>query len=65
MILDTFTYLFIDRGFSLQCGLFSGRDAQGLLSTCSPQVSYSSGFSCCRAQALGRAGFSGRDTWAQ
>ena len=37
---------------------FSSWGEQGLLSSCSAWVSLCGGFSCCRAQAPGRAGFS-------
>ena len=38
--------------------LFSSCGEQGLLSSCGVRASRHSGFSCCRAQALGHAGFS-------
>ena len=44
---------------------FSSYSKWRLLSSCSAQVSHCGGFSCCRARALGHAGFSGCDTWAQ
>ena len=50
-------------GSSLLRGLFSSE--QGLLSSCGALVSHCSAFSCCRAQALGRAGFSSCGVWAQ
>ena len=38
---------------------------QGVLSSCGVQAPPCSGFSCCRAQALGLVGFSSCGTWAQ
>ena len=38
--------------------LFSSCRKQGLLSSCGAQASHCGGFYCCRAQALGHAGFS-------
>ena len=46
-------------------GLFSSCGEWGLLSSYGVQASHCNGFSCCRAQALGRTGFSSCDTWAQ
>ena len=37
----------------------------GLFSNCGVQASHCDGFSCCRTQALGRAGFSRWGVWAQ
>ena len=46
-------FLYFGRaGSLLLCGLFSSCGEQGLLS-CGVHVSHVSGFSCCRAQALG------------
>ena len=45
--------------------LFSGCSKWGLLSSGDVPASHCCGFSCCRAQALGRGGFSSRGTWAQ
>ena len=44
---------------------FSSWGKWGLLSSCGAQASYCSSFSCCRAQPLGRAGFSSCGTQAQ
>ena len=44
-------------GSLLLHGLFSGCREWGLLSSCSVRASYCRGFSCCRAWALGHAGF--------
>ena len=46
-------YLWLCWVFVAVLGLFSSCCEQGLLSDCGPQVSCSSGFSCCRAWALG------------
>ena len=44
---------------------FSNCGKQKLLSSCGARTSHCSGFSCCRAQALGHTGFSGCGAWAQ
>ena len=51
-------------GSLLLHGLFSSCDEWGLLS-CGVWVSHCSGFSCCRAQALGHMGFSSTGLWPQ
>ena len=57
--------------FTLSCAeslvlqrLFSSCGNPGLLSSCSPQTSHCSGFSCCRAWAIGDSGFSSCGSWA-
>ena len=52
-------------GSSLLRGLFSSCSGQGLLSSDSGQASHCDGFSCCRAQAPGHAGFSSHHTCVQ
>ena len=54
-----FYYLFIFgcSGSSLLRGLFSSFGERGLLSSCGAWASHCSGFSCCRAWALGRTAF--------
>ena len=49
---------------SLLYRLYSSCREQGPLSS-RAQASHYSDFSCCGAQALGRAGFSSYDPWAQ
>ena len=58
--LNNFIYLFIwgCAGSSLLCGLFSCCSERGLLSSCGARTSDCSGFSCCRALAVGHEGFS-------
>ena len=50
-----YTYIFIFgcAGSLLLLGLFSRYGKRGLLSSCGVRASHCSGFSCCRAQALG------------
>ena len=43
---------------------FSSCSEQGLLSSCSLRAPHCSGFSCWRARALGRSGFSSCGSWA-
>ena len=57
--------MFARAGSLLQHGAFSSCGEQGLLSSCGGRASHCSGFSCCRAQALGHTGFSSCSTWAQ
>ena len=45
-------------------GLFSGC-SRGVYSSCDAQASHCGGLSWCRAQALGRMGFSSCSMWAQ
>ena len=47
----------IHSGHLLPSGLSSSHGKGGLLSSCSEWASHCNGFSCCRAQALGDAGF--------
>ena len=58
-----YTYLAV---LSLYChvGYFSSCSHWGLLSSWGMQASHCDGFSCCRARALGHAGFSSCSTWA-
>ena len=58
-------FIFCCAGFLLLRGLFSNCSKQGLVSSCDRQASQCSGFSYCRAQALGQGGFSTCGTWAQ
>ena len=59
-------YLFFGcAGSLLLCGLFCSYGEQGLLSSCCVRASYCGGFSYCRAQALGHAGFNSCGPWAQ
>ena len=52
--LNFIIYLFLAvLGLHCCAWAFSGCGEQELLSSCSVQVSHYSGFSCCRAQALG------------
>ena len=61
-----FIYLWPSWVFVAVCGLSLVVVSMGpLLPTCSMQSSYCSGFSCCRAQALGCLGFSCYGMWAQ
>ena len=48
----------------LQCGVFSRCGEWGLLSSCGARAFHHGGFPCCRAQALGQAGFSSHAPWA-
>ena len=48
----------------LQCGLFSRCGEWGLLSSGGARAFHHGGFPCCRAQALGQAGFSSHAPWA-
>ena len=59
-------YLFMTV-LGLRCcsGVFSSCGEQGLPSSCGLQASHCSDFSCCKAQALGRAGFSSHSSWSQ
>ena len=61
-----YTYIFIFgcAGSLLLLGLFSRYEKRGLLSSCGVRASHCSGFSCCRAQALGHAGFHSCSPWA-
>ena len=59
-----FTDLFFAESLLL-CRLFSGCRDQGLLSSYCAQVSYCSGLSCYRPQALGCSGFRSCIVWAQ
>ena len=65
-ILKNFVYLltFVCAGSLSLRGLFSSCGEQGLLSSCDVQDSHCSGFSCCRAWAVGRPGFSSCGSWA-
>ena len=56
-------YLFL--AVLLVQGLFSSYGEWGLLSSCSAQTSHHSGFSCCKARALGCEGLSSWSTRAQ
>ena len=60
--LKNFIYLFM-AALGLHCSgqVFSSFSKWGLLSSCDVQASHCCGLSCCRAQALGHAGFS---SWA-
>ena len=52
----SFIYIYIFMATLGLCSFtwaFSSRGEQGLLSSCCVQASYCSGFSCCRAWALG------------
>ena len=51
-------FIFGCAGSLLLCGLFSSWVEQGLLSSCGALTSGCDGVSCCRACALGHAGFS-------
>ena len=56
---NNFIYLFLAVLDLCCCArLFSSCGKWGLLSSCSVQASLCGGFSCCRARALGRTGFS-------
>ena len=57
--------LFGCTGPSLLWGLFSGCGEQRLLSSYNAHSCLCGGFSCCRARAVGRSGFSSCGTWAQ
>ena len=62
-----FIYLFVFgcAGSSLLHRLFPGYGERGPLSSCDVWASHHGGFSCCKAQALGRADFSSSGLWAQ
>ena len=60
----TYIVIFGCAGSLLLLGLFSRYEKQGLLSSCGVRASHCSGFSCCRAQALGHAGFHSCSPWA-
>ena len=66
---DHFNFLkFIDFclcGVSFAVRAFSSCGQWRLLSSCGAQASRCRGFFCCRAQALGRLGFSSCGAWAQ
>ena len=53
-----FYFSFGCAGSLFLCKIFSSFGEWGLLSSCSVLVSHCGGLSCCRAQALGHAGFS-------
>ena len=59
-----FFLIFGCAGSSLLSGLFSSCGKQGLCYSCSVRVSHCSGFSCCRAWALGPLGFRSCGSWA-
>ena len=59
-----FFLIFGCAGSSLLSGLFSSCGKQGLCYSCGVRVSHCSGFSCCRAGALGPLGFSSCRSWA-
>ena len=59
-----FIIFFVCAGSSLLHGLFLQLRWVGLLCICGRQGSHCSGFSCCRAPALARMGFSRCGTWA-
>ena len=64
--LFTLHYLFlIALGLCCCSRTFSSCGEQELLSSCGVQASHCSVFSCCRAQALGHAGFGSYGMWAQ
>ena len=52
-------------GSSLLHGFFSNSGKQGLFPSCGTQASHRGGFSWCRVQALGHAGFSSSSPQAQ
>ena len=56
--LNAFLFIFDCEGFSLAAA------EQGLLAGFHVQASHCGGLLCCRAQHLGRAGFSSCGTWA-
>ena len=60
----TYIVIFGCAGSLLLLGLFSRYEKRGLLSSCGVRASHCSGFSCCRAQALGHAGFHSCSPWA-
>ena len=62
---EFYLFIFDCPGSSLLCGFFSSCGKRELLSSCSAWASHCSGFSCCRGQARGHAGFSSFSTWAQ
>ena len=60
----TYVFTFGCAGSLLLLGLFSRYGKRGLLSSCGVRASHCSCFSCCRAQALGHAGFHSCSPWA-
>ena len=62
---DFFFFFFGYAGSFLPRGLFSSFGEWALLSGYSAQASHGRAFSCCRARALGCAGFSSRCPWTQ
>ena len=57
-------YVWLRWVFVVVCEAFSRCGEQGLLSSYGVEASHCSGFSCCRAWALGLMGFSSCNAWA-
>ena len=64
-IFKNYVFIFGCAGSSLLQSPSSSCREPGLLSSCDVRASHGSGFSCCRAWALGQRGFSSLGMWAE